>query len=382
MLPAAQEVSSCQSIGVVAVPGLSICMSQIYLNGIFSSALQADKASTSYTLIPADVLQWSDSDLPHSELIGIVLWSMNEAEQIVHRLLPKTNQLMIYLPEPTITYAFVNFVKTFGHDKITMFGNASLNFPAPNYQTVPNWFVDHVNLYATTARGRNLFSQLTFEPGRPKKFDCLLGTKKHHRDLIERLYTQSPVQDDFIFSYFKDNMQHGIWSHTVDAKSLTVEKVHVPRVDAHDPRLVRICDILPVEIYNQSYYSIVAETVCTNDYSHYTEKTAKPMIAKRIFVMFSGQYFLRNLQSLGFKTFHGIIDESYDAIQDVDARFTAAWNQVEWLCRQDPDQIMSEVKAIVDHNHQHFMSTNWHEPIFSAVKHLMDRPGFEPVTSP
>jgi hypothetical protein len=45
-----------------------------------------------------------------------------------------------------------------------------------------------------------------------------------------------------------------------------------------------------------------------------TEKTAKPIWAKRLFVMFGTPGFLKKLHELGFKTFDHVIDESYDSM--------------------------------------------------------------------
>jgi hypothetical protein len=138
-------------------------------------------------------------------------------------------------------------------------------------------------------------------------------------------------------------------------------------MDIHG-RFATLSSILPVDIYNQTFYSIVAETVCTNQYSQFTEKTAKPIVAKRPFVVFGGQYFLRNLRSLGFRTFGAVIDESYDDIQDEIERLTRAWHEVERLCCLDPVPVMQQLQSVLEHNRQHFLQTDWMRPITVAVQ--------------
>ena len=208
----------------------------------------------------------------------------------------------------------------------------------------------------------------SYRPGeRPKRFDCLLGASKSHRDQVERLYRSSVYQDQFIYSYFKDRVNQGIWSRNVDRAKTTTHRV---RADPLDGRFVSISYLLPVEIYNETFYSIVAETLYTNHYSQFTEKTAKPIVAGRPFVVFSGQYFLRNLRSLGFQTFGTVIDESYDAVEDETERFAQAWKQVELLCQLDPEDVMGKLQPVVAHNQQHFLSTDWMHPLTEYLQSI------------
>ena len=124
-------------------------------------------------------------------------------------------------------------------------------------------------------------------------------------------------------------------------------------------RDVSLSQIIPIEIYNQTAYSIIAETNPANYCTFFTEKTVKPILAKRLFIVFSGQYFLQNLRKLGFKTFDGIIDESYDLIEDPQLRFATAFEQVQYLINQPQEEILSSIKDIVEHNQQLMLNTEW-----------------------
>ena len=79
-------------------------------------------------------------------------------------------------------------------------------------------------------------------------------------------------------------------------------------------------------------------------------KTAKPILARRLFILLGNRHSLARLQDLGFKTFSGIIDESYDSIESHTERHGAALEQLLWLCKQDQTHILSQCRAIVDHN--------------------------------
>ena len=116
---------------------------------------------------------------------------------------------------------------------------------------------------------------------------------------------------------------------------------------------------LPTKIFDSSWYSIVGETSHQNNQVFITEKTAKPIIAKRVFVLFAAQGCLEFLRSHGFQTFDGIIDESYDSIEDDQLRWNAACKQMSWLLTQNPQEILAKVKPRVDHNFAVMMERGW-----------------------
>jgi hypothetical protein len=121
-----------------------------------------------------------------------------------------------------------------------------------------------------------------------------------------------------------------------------------------------LSQVVPISVYNQTHYSLVAETNFSNSYNFYTEKIVKPIMAGRLFIAIAGQGYLEFLRSLGFKTFNNIIDESYDQEKDNVRRWTMALDQFEILCSQDPDQIQNQIADIVNHNQRTMLETDWY----------------------
>jgi hypothetical protein len=121
-----------------------------------------------------------------------------------------------------------------------------------------------------------------------------------------------------------------------------------------------LSQVVPISIYNQTAYSIVCETNYDNHYNFYTEKIVKPILAERLFIVFSGQYYLRNLRSLGFKTFDGIVDETYDDIEDYNLRFELACEQITYLINQPQEKILEQIRPITEHNKQIMLETDWY----------------------
>lgn len=282
---------------------------------------------------------------------------------IITKLLDKCNHLYVYMSEPTSdNVTFSEFLKRNDHEKITFFSDAVLNFELTRskYYPVVCWFVDHTNYYADSVWGKNLLSQLTYNYDKSNKFDCLLGRSRPHRDLVNSLYLNSSVKEQIIYSYYGKDLKSGIWDHdfnpALKGHELTCERFKF------NGEYIRISAMLPVDIYNTSYYSIVAETTAYNEYSQFTEKVAKPIVALRPFVAFCGQHYLKNLKRLGFQTFGDVIDETYDAVADAGQRFNLAWNQVEHLCQEDPQQILEKLLPTLEYNKNHFLSTDWVKP--------------------
>jgi hypothetical protein len=121
-----------------------------------------------------------------------------------------------------------------------------------------------------------------------------------------------------------------------------------------------LSQVAPIKIYNQTAFSLVTETNFSNNFVFHTEKIVKPIIARRLFIAFAGQHYLRNLHRLGFKTFSDIIDERYDNEPDYRLRGQMICEQISHLIKQDQQQILDAVKPIVDHNYAVMMNTDWY----------------------
>lgn len=225
------------------------------------------------------------------------------------------------------------------------------------------WFGSQTDLYHAVPHP---LTELTPYVEKPYLFDLLIGSPRSNRTYVLDRVHQAGLEDQF---------------YIVKKENFEIEPgTQMPKrwYQGHGSMPVHYYDyptqlgfIMPVSIYQNTAYSIVAETALGGvDYTFYTEKTMKPMIARRLFVAFCGQYHLANLHKLGFKTFDSIIDESYDAEPDQQKRFDMAWQQVERLCQLPQSQVLEQIKPIVEHNHRLIMNTDWEMP---AIQQIIDR---------
>jgi hypothetical protein len=98
---------------------------------------------------------------------------------------------------------------------------------------------------------------------------------------------------------------------------------------------------IDIQTANNCAVHIVMETVFDINENYLSEKIFKPIVLKQPFIVFGPPNTLKTLQDMGFKTFGTFIDESYDAIEDHDARYHAAFNAVQQLCKQPLSSIQN-----------------------------------------
>jgi hypothetical protein len=244
---------------------------------------------------------------------------------------------------------------------------------------LPNFFIEMSNFYNENHL-LSVVDQLNPYNVKPYYFDALLGTKKTHRDFIYQSCLTAGLGDKILMNYrnivedgtvpLVDNQRYFLEPGTTDADTVTysghIVKFHGLEMPASS--------VLPVEsVYNQSAYSIVAETAYDPDSPvFYTEKTVKPILARRLFVVFTAKNFLAGLRRVGFQTFDSIIDESYDTIDDDQERWLAAFRQIEYLCTQDQAVILEKIRHIADHNYHLLTSTKWRECAMQDLARLVE----------
>lgn len=107
------------------------------------------------------------------------------------------------------------------------------------------------------------------------------------------------------------------------------------------------------DFYRKIAIDIVVETAMQYPYNFVTEKTYRPIINGRPFIILGPSKTLRFLKSLGFLTFSSIIDESYDEILDPEERFLKVCDVVLDFVKRPLPQVIQDVKGlkhILQHN--------------------------------
>jgi len=111
--------------------------------------------------------------------------------------------------------------------------------------------------------------------------------------------------------------------------------------------------------YLDSYFSLVNETTYHTKPGYdgvpfLSEKIFKCIAMKHPFIMVTAPNSLKYLKELGYQTFNGLIDESYDTIIDDGQRAIAILNEVDRLCKLQGDDLINflvEARRICDYNY-------------------------------
>jgi hypothetical protein len=135
----------------------------------------------------------------------------------------------------------------------------------------------------------------------------------------------------------------------LDEQDLVTNRADIEMTTAHN------------KLYEQSYFSLVSETNFYTVHTGYeasrflSEKAWKPILFKHPFLMISTPGILSALRQIGYKTFEGVIDETYDTIQDDGHRLEAIVRETQRLCAfndKEREDFIRGCTPILEHNFQ------------------------------
>lgn len=109
--------------------------------------------------------------------------------------------------------------------------------------------------------------------------------------------------------------------------------------------------------YGKFNIEIVAETYTMGNTFFPTEKTVRPMMAYRPMLVYGSPGYLQRLKHLGFRTFHGIWDETYDQYQGP-RRWAAMRDVLDDLAGLEHEKFQDLIRAcrsILKHNRKHIV---------------------------
>lgn len=108
---------------------------------------------------------------------------------------------------------------------------------------------------------------------------------------------------------------------------------------------------------SKSFLHVVNETVFYESFNHLTEKTFKPIVCMRPFILVSTPGSLAYLKRYGFKSFDTWIDESYDQEPDQHKRLDMIAEQVRKICLLSMEEISAmyeEMLPVLEWNYNLF----------------------------
>lgn len=126
------------------------------------------------------------------------------------------------------------------------------------------------------------------------------------------------------------------------------------------------------DFYKYFAIDVVTETVYNYPYPQITEKTIRPIVHKRMFIIVGSPGTLAQIQEKGFKTFAPFINEEYDTIQNPHKRMECIVEELTRISKFSIDDIretMLQYKDTLKHNydHYHWLCNNEIEQIVNKI---------------
>ena len=221
-------------------------------------------------------------------------------------------------------------------------------------------FLTGPKLYKENTMCEGLLKKLlpTYQKTIDKQWDLLLGEANDNKDWLYATIKNHPVCERTFLTYFGKDTNKGYWSDDVVRPKKHTAETLGPLANRFNTQ-IRCSDLIDPAIYNMTHYTAMIETTIHNDFAMFSEKEAKPIIAKRPFVIFGACGQLKAFRSLGFRTFESVIDESYDTIEDKHERWHKALDSMLQLTEMNHIKVYNELAQVLIHNKDHFENSDW-----------------------
>ena len=118
-------------------------------------------------------------------------------------------------------------------------------------------------------------------------------------------------------------------------------------------------------LYQNILIDVVSETHVAGRTFFPTEKTVRPMLMKKPFIVFASQYYMAYLRQMGFRTFNDIWNEEYD-VYSGKARLLKIKSLLDDLAQKPIKELKKmyrNMEDTLDHNYKLLISQKYHENI-------------------
>lgn len=197
------------------------------------------------------------------------------------------------------------------------------------------------------------------------------GTREYRLKFVE-LLQQHQLNDDCQTSFNPLDPDHGRHYTAHEFKNATFKPDSIQDTLPTTSAASWASADFTMEDYANTKFEVVLETLFDDGRIQLTEKILRPIACGHPFILASTPGSLAYLRNYGFKTFDGIINESYDTELDPVKRLNLIVAEMKIITRWTPaEQLLnwSKIKEITNYNKQHFFSEQFFNLIIDELKH-------------
>jgi len=248
----------------------------------------------------------------------------------------------------TTNFHFLGLDRYFNNNQISIISSGNFSNDK-SFANIDSYLYCTGDIYNTTV-AVNHFDDIFIPRIKPYKFLFLNKNERPHRRRLIDLLNEKKLLDNALWSDLTNDIR---LPQTYDdcfngrVTSYDINNTHFDIGHWPDGRLFP-------QLYIDTYFSIITETNFEFPYSFCTEKIYKPILMGHPFIAVTSYKFYQHLKDRGYKTFDGLIDESFDLIENNDDRLLAIVNSIEQLCLTNLDDFLIKAKPICEHNRLNF----------------------------
>ena len=200
-----------------------------------------------------------------------------------------------------------------------------------------------------------------------KYFLCYLrNCGREHRNAIASYFQHNDLWDKNNLSFLKNSFRGEFpknilpkqyWSSSVELNNLP--KIEIDTQNLKDTEGFDTSFSSDWKHYQETYLSIVSETLYDGKLYFFSEKICKPLINLHPFILMSTPHSLQKLRKFGFKTFDGFIDESYDEEENNLKRMQMIFDELDKFRNKSDKELKDwwkEILPILEHNQKTFIN--------------------------
>ena len=134
-----------------------------------------------------------------------------------------------------------------------------------------------------------------------------------------------------------------------------------------------------VQPYRESIISLISDTIFFKPQGFISEKVFKPIMYLQPFLIVGPPYYLREIRNMGFKTFDGFIDESYDVELDDKIRLEKIISELIRISNLPIELLKLKLKEFEDvliYNQMKLLSFDYQKSEIDSVKNII-KEGYE-----
>jgi len=200
-----------------------------------------------------------------------------------------------------------------------------------------------------------------------KHFLCYLrNCGRPHRNAIASYFQHNNLWDKNNLSFLKNSFRGDIpkdilpkqyWNSSVELNGLP--KIELDTKNLQDTQGFDTSFSSNWKHYQETFLSIVSETIYDGRLNFFSEKICKPLINLHPFIIMSTPYSLKFLKKFGFKTFHPFINEQYDTEENDLKRMQMIFDELDKFRNKSDKELKDwweEILPVLEHNQKVFIN--------------------------